>query len=88
MLDAAFWEERSRSMSSEAGRQQKHIEARQEKRAVRGWRRCGGDGSGRIFWIIFRRRGVIIGCNYATNLIEIGLLISDEIDGIGEVQPR
>jgi hypothetical protein len=56
---------------------------------VRGWRRCGGDGSGGIFWI--RRRGgenKIIGCNYATNLIEIGSLISDEIDGIGEVQPQ
>jgi hypothetical protein len=27
-LDAAFWEEGSRSASSDAGRQQKHIEAR------------------------------------------------------------
>jgi hypothetical protein len=37
--------------------------------------RCGGaDGSGGIFWLIFKRRGVIIGRNYGVKLMQIGSL--------------
>jgi hypothetical protein len=35
----------------------------------------GGDGSGDIFWLIFRRRGVVNGCNYGINQKQIGSLI-------------